>query len=411
MKETHLLNQSSFSLLRTLEEMSIGTKEMKARGEKPQWGLSDFPKIPLYFRRAAINTAIGLAKSYITSWTSWQNDRKTQEERMENREDRQNFQTDSSRKSRGVPQIAEKVECSPVFYKGMYREFHENTIQLKIFNGNKWIWITYPYVGRKIPEEGKMLSPTLKLEKKTAYLHVPVKIELEAISTIQKQIKKEEQICAVSFPDRDTLAVCALIKKDGNLIDSYFIKGGRTREAQRNKVLKRLKKSRDSRRNRVILAKGRENAALYKKLEQINQYYAHKISREILKYCKRNQIRLLVVPNYKSATPFEIRAYLNTNPFHWQGRAIIHNLRYKAFQEGILMASIRPYHISDCCSECGRTILRYNEGHHASKNYYGGRLFLCPEGHKGNAALNTAKNIGRYFLRHFQEEENQKMEE
>ena len=83
---------------------------------------------------------------------------------------------------------------------------------------------------------------------------------------------------------------------------------------------------------------------------------------------------------------------------------MIRNLKYKAWKEGILVTTIRPYHISDCCSECGKKIERYNEGHKPSRNYYGGQLFFCPNGHQGNTALNTAKNIGRYFLNRFQEE-------
>lgn len=128
------------------------------------------------------------------------------------------------------------------------------------------------------------------------------------------------------------------------------------------------------------------------------------MSREILEFCKENQIKVVVVPNYEDVIPFKEYGFLHTNPYHWQGRAIIHNLKYKAYREGILITTIRPYSISDCCSECGAKILRYNEGHKTSRNYYGGQLFFCPNGHRGNTGLNTVKNIGRYFLKRFQEE-------
>lgn len=377
MNETQLLEESNFLTLRALEKISIGTKEMKARGEEPLWKLENLPKIPLYFRRAAINTAIGLARSYVASCKVWE-------------------------KKAGIPSQAAAIDCSPVFYKGMYREFREDSIQLKLYNGKKWVWVTYPYSGRRIPEEGKILSPTLKVERKTAYLHVPVETVVEDIRTVKERMKQETRICSVAFPDQDCLAVCAVIERSGRLTDSCFIRGGKEREAQRKRILERLEKSRRSRQ----MGKGdlTENAIFYKKLEQINQYYAHKVSREILNYCKNNQIKVIVVPNYENTIPFGERSFLHTNSFRWQGRAIIHNLEYKAFREGILVTTIRPYHISDCCSECGRKIQRYNEGHKASKNYYGGQLFFCPNGHRGNTALNTAKNIGRYFLRYFQEE-------
>lgn len=396
LQDTQLLEQGSYFILRTLEELTIGTKDMRARGEEPRWKLSDVVKIPLYFRRAAISTAIGLARSMLSSG---------------------NIRQDEKEISLAALQ-AEKMDCSPVFYKGMYREWKENSIQLKLFNGQKWVWGEYPFTGRKLPKEGKILSPTLKIGKKVTYLHIPVKIEVRDMRPVQERMEAEESICAVSFPDSDTLAVCVIIKQDGRVEESLFIHGGKAREAKRRKILNRLKKSKQSRqekaeekkkRNRedFILdeqKKGRENAAIYHKLEQVNCYYSHKVSREILNYCIKKQIKVIVVPNYTNTIPFAERGFLSTDSFRWQGRSIIRNLKEKAFREGILVSTIQPYHISDCCSECGRKIQRYNEGHKASRNYYGGKLFLCPNGHRGNAAWNTAKNIGRYFLRHYQEE-------
>ena len=62
LEEKHLLELSDFLLLRALETMCIGTKETKAKGIVTKYPLIEFPKIPLYFRRSAINTAIDLAR-------------------------------------------------------------------------------------------------------------------------------------------------------------------------------------------------------------------------------------------------------------------------------------------------------------------------------------------------------------
>ncbi len=93
--------------------------------------------------------------------------------------------------------------------------------------------------------------------------------------------------------------------------------------------------------------------------------------------------------------------FLKTGEYDWIGRKIIRFLKYKSFQAGIVVSTIRPYHISDTCSECGMSIQKYNEGHRPGKKYYGGKLFICPSGHRGNTAENTAKNIGRHFLKSF----------
>ena len=130
----------------------------------------------------------------------------------------------------------------------------------------------------------------------------------------------------------------------------------------------------------------------------MNTYYSHTISRQIVDYCIEQNIKIIVVPNYEESIDFRDKRYLKTDGYRWLGRSIIKNLKYKAFVEGIVVTSIRPIHISDCCSECGAKIRKYNEGHTAGQKYHGGKLFLCPNGHKGNTAENTAKNIGRNFL-------------
>ncbi len=385
MNETQILDQSNFLALRVLEEISIGTKEMRARGEEPVWKLENLPKIPLYFRRSAINMALGLARSYFVSRERWQEDTK-----------------------RGVPSPAAGLDCSIVLYKGMYRNFQKDSIELKLYNGQKWIWVRYPYTGRQIPEEGRILSPTLKVEKNAAYLHIPVERKVNDIRTVNERMEREETICAISFPDNDCLAVCVIMNREGEVKESRFIHGGAEREKKRKQQMGRLEKSKESRKgdnkNRTVESDGRENQEIYKKIGQINQYYAHQVSRKIVEYCMQRGIKVIIVPNYENAINFQTKGYLHTNGFHWQGRAIIRNLKYKAFQNGMVVTTIRPYHIADSCSECGKKIQRYNEGYRASRNYYGGQLYQCPNGHKGNAALNTAKNIGRYFLRRFQTE-------
>lgn len=67
------------------------------------------------------------------------------------------------------------------------------------------------------------------------------------------------------------------------------------------------------------------------------------------------------------------------------------------WNNGIIMTAVRPYYASAKCSHCQEEIKRYNEGHQAVKNYYGGRLFVCQNGHKGSTSLNFAKNIASSF--------------
>ena len=141
-----------------------------------------------------------------------------------------------------------------------------------------------------------------------------------------------------------------------------------------------------------------ENTRLYQKLRETNRYYAQNISRQILNYCMKQKVKVIVVPNYEATINFNDKRYMNTDNYRWLGRSIIKKLKYKAFQQGIIVTSVKPYHTSDTCSECGSKIKKYNEGHMAGQKYLGGKLFICPNGHQGNVAYNTAKNIGKTFL-------------
>ena len=89
--------------LRTLEKMTI-----IGRDKQPVPNPLPWTKVPLYFRRAAINAAIAAARSYRT--------REVQNRRTQ--------------------QFTESV----TFYKGMYRDFNEKEITLKIWNGTAWKW-------------------------------------------------------------------------------------------------------------------------------------------------------------------------------------------------------------------------------------------------------------------------------
>ncbi len=404
-----LMVLSGHDLLRELERLTVGTKEMKAVGHSAEYPLEDFPKIPLYFRRAAINNAAGLMRSYMSRFKIWKQ------------------QNDKGRTVGKEPSHPDSFQISPLYYKGMYREWKDDSIELKLYDGEKWRWDRFRYKGRVLPDGAVCQSPTLVLEKRTVTMHVPVELPVCDTRTVKERMETEQTICAVAFPDYDVLAVAILLDRQGRKLAEKSFRGGNAREKHRRRILERLEKSIESRKsentdysklekqgntgvsNQVDkaerLSDNRENTILYDKLREINRHYAHQISCEIVDYCVRNNIKIIVVPDYGSAIEFKDKRYLGTNAFHWQGRSIIKNLRYKAYKEGIVVTSVSSRHISDRCSECGQEIKKYNEGHHPGKNYYGGKLYVCPNGHKGNTAVNTAKNIGRYFLREYQGEQ------
>ena len=365
-KEESLLQQSDFLLLRALEEKCIGTKEMKKQGIVVPYPLLNFPKIPLYFRRSAINASIALMRKLTLA-------NKTEEINLE--------------------EICST--CPFTLYKGMYQNFTDTTIDIKVFTGETWKWITYPFSGRTIPKEVTTLSPFLVLKQKQAWLNIPVSFDVSDIRTVKERMEQGENICAVSFPDYNVMAAVVVLSKDGEVLSKQLFKGGKQREHQRKRILEQIKRSEES---RGTTSNEKANTKWYRKLREVNQSYTQVISRQILNYCMKQQVKVIVVPHYEATINFNEKRYMNTDNYRWLGRSIIKKLKYKAFQQGIVVTSVRPYHISDICSECGAKIKKYNEGHLAGQNYLGGKLFICPNGHQGNTAYNTAKNIGKNFL-------------
>lgn len=370
------LAMSNFNLMRELEVITVGTREMKKIGKEAEYPLTDLPMIPLYFRRAAINCAISMMRS---------------------------FQTQKSLAESGVlksypsgsPSIAETFTAAPVYYKGMYKERKEDSILLKVYTGEKWRWGRYHFTGRKLPEDAEVLSPTIYVDQKQAYLHIPIRKQVEGICSVKERLQKEKRILAMSFPGSDSIAIGAVLRKDSSFEKSIFFQGGLELKAKKKTVKRKLEKEQK---------KGNLGESYLKKIEHLNTYYAHVTSRKILNFCKEEGINVIVVPNYQHAIDFSKKCYLKTNNFEWIGRRVIRYLKYKAFSEGIVVSAVPTYHISDCCSECGAKIRRYNAGHMPSRNYYGGQLFLCPNGHQGNSGLNTARNVGKQFLSYYQEE-------
>lgn len=148
--------------LRTLEKMTI-----TGRDKQPVPNPLPWTKVPLYFRRAAINAAIAAARSYRT--------REAQNRRTQ--------------------QFTESV----TFYKGMYRDFNNKEITLKIWNGTAWKWTRIRLYGNSIPETGVMMSPSLVLKRNQTELHIPWKTSVEDGRTARERMNAKEKICAVVF--------------------------------------------------------------------------------------------------------------------------------------------------------------------------------------------------------------------
>lgn len=384
-KEPDIWDVPKLQMMRQLELLTVGSREDEAGDTKYPM---PYEKVPLYFRRAAINDAIRLRGSLRTG----------EENGMK---------------------PAEHFDASPIYYKGMYKEFTSTSVRLKLFNGDKWVWedCTIDTCGRTLPSEEQMMSPILVLEKNRAMLHVPVKEEVEDVRAVKERLDEKEKLCAVYFPNSDTMAAMVVLDAEGKLLASKFIHGGKELAHRKQVLLDRIEKNRksmgfDRKKNPMGNQTGNEkedgsnvtelpvdeNRFLKEKIHRITEDAAHRVSREIVDFCVEQEVSVLIVPNYRQGMDFNRIGYVNATSYDWLGRRIISYAKYKAFGEGIVTATASTKDIACRCHKCGQTVKKYNENHRPGKNFYGGKNFVCPEGHKGNSYFNSAMNVGQNFL-------------
>ena len=178
--------------LRALEVLTIMGRDKQVPQNPLPW-----EKVPLYFRRAAINSAIAAAKSHIS-------------------------------RQKSIPgRKAEKLHSAVTYYKGMYRDFSHKEITLKVWTGEQWKWMRCRLYGREFPAEAELMSPSVTFEKKYLMLHVPVKEFTADTATVKQRIQEGRKICAIQFTNGDVFAVGTVCDGTGKETDVKFWGGGK----------------------------------------------------------------------------------------------------------------------------------------------------------------------------------------
>ena len=384
-KQPEALSLTNQNLLRHLELQTIKQRD----GTPPETPLP-FEKIPLYFRRAAINAAISMYRSYVGKLKAWQ---------------------EGPIKS-GKPSPPKCLHMSMLYYKGMYKDFDEKSILLKLNTGKTWAWVKHRYTGRPFPENAERMSPTIVIKKKKVMLHIPVKEIVEDSRTAKERVQQNEKFVAVALTGSDSLAVCTTIEADGRATAPYFIKGGKELAHRRKLLLGYTKRGAPKNESSygqtvgndalVIPQEHRPNKKFYDKITRLTDHYAHEVSRKIVDYAIKQGAKLIVLPELKESFNQTKKAYLGKTPYDFIGRRIARYVQYKAWQQGLVAMTSKPYYASTRCYHCDAPIAKHNtEYQNPSPNFYGGKNFVCKEGHRGSTALNSARNLGKGFYERF----------
>ena len=442
-RQPEALSLTNQNLLRHLELQTIKQRD----GTQPETPLP-FKKIPLYFRRAAINSAISMYRSYMSKLRDWEDKQmengklKMENSGTESQSDSEsnqigdadlhhnlplstfNLPPESAKKGR--PSRPKNLHMSMLYYKGMYKDFADGQILLKLYTGKAWSWVKHRYTGRPFPENAERMSPTIVIKKKKVMLHIPVKEVVEDSRTAKERVKQYESFVAVALTGSDTLAVCTTIQADGSATAPYFIKGGKALAHRRKQLIGYTKRS--SIGNNMTHTVGndalgvcprglssygqaeagsvpqehRPNKKYYDKITRLTDHYAHEVSRKIVDYALKQGAKLIVLPELKESFNQAKKPYLGKSLYDFIGRRIARYVQYKAWQKGLVAMTSKPYYASTRCYHCDAPIAKHNtEYQNPSPNFYGGKNFVCKEGHKGSTALNSARNLGKGFYERF----------
>ena len=322
-----------------LEKLTVPGKDGRVPRYIPPGG-----KLPVYFRRSAMNKAAMAVKT-----------------------------------AAGAESFPEKIDANITFFKGMYRDLTDTSVDLKLWNGKKWIWTECSLTGRPFPKEAAILSPTLVHEEKWLMLHVPVKQENSDARTAKERMKEGTRLCSVRFTNTDSFAVCTVLDEQSIPLAVKNCSGGKSYRHHCRELLKKIETSKTYTDKDNVT---QPNRKYYMHLKHLNEHYAHQASKEIIEFCKKNQAGVIVLPEYEeNFSRISMYRSGNYSPLHLSIR-IRNYLKYKAWAEGILVLELRADGTEKYCSICG------------SPGKKQGSLFICQNGHQVNRFLNAARNLG-----------------
>ncbi len=350
-KYKNVLNLSNQKCLRELEKLTI----IGITGKIPIEYFNQ--NAPTELRRAAINQAIGLARSY------------TEIKKI------------SETNSKIMPPSKSKhFNCSMTLYKGMYRNIKEDgSVEIKLFDGEKWKWYKAKFKNWHFPESAQIMSPTLVINKNYVMAHIPMKRTIEDVTPIKIRMKQENvKICGIAFSNTDKVAICVVIDKNKNFIKSLFVNGGNEYKHQITKIVNKRKKN--IMENKNIQVTKRNHKTYRDKENRIIKYYAHVISKKIVNFCILNEVNVISMPlSTKDEAYYYVKSKKN-RPIYLREN-ITNDVIYKAYRKGILTTVVKRKDKASKCYKCGGKI--------KSRQL----KTVCENGHKLDYYFNYAMNV------------------
>jgi putative transposase len=382
-----ILDLGNMDALRALEQLTHKT-EINPHPVMPLTEVQE--DIPAMFRRAAINAALGSARSFYGNLARWQKHKAKAEAKGKKFKDR--------------PPVPPRTwNKSATLYAGMWKDRTDSSILIKVWTGSCWSWLRVRITGRSIPDGFELCSPQLVHRGGWWYLHTPCEQKIKNPVKIEKQIKTNPdiKICAIDLNLDGPLAVCTIRDAEGSTLATKFIGSGQRVNGFRKLYLGRIARKRSQ---TGIIAQGeQDNADLWNKIRNSDDSLAHLVSARIVQFAQEYGASILVfehLGNLKPAKGKYSRRGNSKRAFWMKGR-IFKYAKYKAYNAGILTSRVSPRNTSCTCAKCGASVARYCEGQEAKGYTMGAPLCKCTVcARNDNADRNASLMIGnRLFAR------------
>src|SRR5260370_20459119 len=146
-----ILDLKNKEALTALEKLTHATE----KNASPIMPLTEIaPDIPAYFRRAAINAALGSARAFFSSLKKW---------RMRKKKDEAKIPRKGKKKkpfSERPPVPPRSWNKSVPLYAALCKERSGSSILLRVWTGKAWSWVKVRTLGRDLPEVYAIESPS-----------------------------------------------------------------------------------------------------------------------------------------------------------------------------------------------------------------------------------------------------------
>ncbi|VEP12092.1 transposase [Hyella patelloides LEGE 07179] len=331
---------------------------------KYQYFNSRFHKFPSYYRRGAIQFAIGQVSSFVTRYRMWQSG-------MRNRFDAL------------PPRLNADCGAYPPLYKGQCIKFAEDlkSTAIKVFTGTDWVWITVGLTGhrqRHLDLANKRKSPYLVINQKGCHLSVPFQCK-------RTKLPEAQSVLAVDL-GINTTATVSVVNYDGTVSHREFIHHGRDID-RRDKRLKRISKKAS------LTGKLHKGfcRSLYRKANNINREIGQKVSSRLVKIARQYGVKYIVFEYLKGWRPKggKKRSTLKQRFHGWLHRRIVNLTEMKWSELGGKVVFVNPRGTSSHAYD-GSGKLRRNQ-----ENY---EIAVFASGKQYNCDLSASYNIGARFI-------------